>query len=361
MAHPGRPRGRTNKLKYAAPPPQALPHSEYNPHIHANSQYIPPQHQQAAVQTNHPRSREEVSIQVQDEADLILFRQDALQRYITNHEYIENITAKCTHTNKIIPPSLYPILPKREDKIEDLKYDEIYFGDVELMNAKTKQILDQIKQLGVDQYVLGDEYTYQSQTTDKLTELCNEGSVETLERELDDILQDYTKKHSRNYICTSEKKYSIELKKITNKQPQVAPSDYNPKLIDSFLNIDDNDEDINEAGIENNDDINTYENGMFMNYDNHSTNEYTNGSLNNVNMNITDIPSLPRKSLEGINNFNGDMNALFKDPGVEEDSGVVDDMGDLINFDSDNDNDNEMINVGNFEQGFLGEMSHGIE
>lgn len=339
MAHPGRPRGRTNKLKYAAPPPQTLPHSEYNPHIHANSQYIPPQHRQAPVQTSHPRSREEVSIQVQDEADLILFRQDALQRYITNHEYIENITAKCIHTNKIIPPSLYPILPKRTDNIEDLKYDEIYFGDVRLMLAKTRQIQGQIEKLKVDQFGLGDEYTYQSLATDRLTELCQEGSVETLERELEDILQEYTKQHSRNYISTREKKYSIDLKKITNKPVQVAPSDYNPKLIDSFLHI-------NEEA--NNQDINTYENGMFMNY-NHP--EYTNGSLNNMNL---DIPKSGP-----MNNFNGDMNALFKDPA--EDSGDVDDMGDLINFDGDNDNDNEMMNVGNFEQGFLSEMGHGIE
>lgn len=338
MAHPGRPKGRTNKPKYTTPQAQSLPHSEYNPHIHANRQYIPPQHSQAPAQANHPRSREDASIQAQDEADLIQFRQDAINRFIKNQEYIENITGKCIHTNKIIPPSLYPILPKRDVTIDQLKYDEVYFGDQRLMNEKSSQILLQITKLkSSNHYELGSEYTYQSQQTDKLVELCNEALIENLEKELETILQDYQTRFSRKYVSKNETKYSIDYKTITNTPVQVAPSNYNPRLINSFLNIDDD-----EPKIENND---NFESDIFINYENNTNDGYSNGSLSN------NIPE--EKGLESMHNYS-DVNSLFKDQPMEEND-VVDDMGDLINFD--NDSDNEMMNVENFEPGFLNETN----
>ena len=113
MAHPGRPRGRMNKKTLQA---QAASQAEQLARVQQQQAQQQAQRAAQAQMGNNPNSqqsiKEETGVQLHDEADLISFRNDALLRYITNHEYIENVMSKLIHSSKIIPPSLYPLIPK---------------------------------------------------------------------------------------------------------------------------------------------------------------------------------------------------------------------------------------------------------
>lgn len=268
MAQPGRPKGRPNKPK-VQPQTNSLPHSEYNPHIHGNSQYVPPQHAQP-LQRNQPRLREEI-IQVQDEADLILFRSDAVKRYTSNHELIENITAKCIHTNKIVPPALYP-KPKETTFIKDVSATEVYFGSIVLMKQKLEVYKNQIDALPA-KYTLPAEYTYQSQQTDKLADLIT-GPTDKLHQELKTLLQDYKSKYNKNYVCSKQKKYSAKILKNVKQ----APADYNPRYLNKF----DQRKDYEMNGLfkdshDNHDDVDM---GDLINFDADDQNGFDDGFLN---------------------------------------------------------------------------------
>lgn len=314
-------------------------------------------------------------MQIHDEADLVSFRVDALNRFITNHEYLENITSKFIHSSRLIPPSLYPTVPQRDCPVTDLKHDDVYFGDAKMMQKKVSQLKQHMSTIGYNAYLPHKETKVQKKMTDKLTKSFNESSMDILEKQLNSILEEYKSEFNKTYSSLSVKKYSVDSSKFPDVKIEVAPKNYNPRLINTFVNIGENQTTNN--GMDNNME-NNYENGMFMDYENTGSNGFSNGSLNltmgnsEMNSDINDnIPSglsshvtnLPTASQtnqsskvnlsEGVN-FEGDvdMNSLFKDgDGLDPNSGVVDDMGDLINFD--NDSENEIIGSGTFDQDFL--------
>ena len=314
-------------------------------------------------------------MQIHDEADLVSFRVDALNRFITNHEYLENITSKSIHSSKLIPPSLYPTVPQRDCSVTDLKHDDVYFGDAKMMQKKVSQLKQHMSTIGYNAYLPHKETKVQKKMTDKLTKSFNESSMDILEKQLNSILEEYKSEFNKTYSSLSVKKYSVDRSKFPDVKIEVAPKNYNPRLINTFVNMGENQTTNN--GMDNNME-NNYENGMFMDYENTGSNGFSNGSLNltmgnsEMNSDINDnIPSglsshvtnLPTASQtnqsskvnlsEGVN-FEGDvdMNSLFKDgDGLDPNSGVVDDMGDLINFD--NDSENEIIGSGTFDQDFL--------
>lgn len=59
-----------------------------------------------------PTRRKEDHVQLHDEADLVNFRADALGRFVSNQDYLENVVSKPFHTSKIEPPLPFPITPK---------------------------------------------------------------------------------------------------------------------------------------------------------------------------------------------------------------------------------------------------------
>lgn len=247
MAHPGRPRGRMNKkTQQAQATAQAQAAAQAQAQAAARSQAAAQAH--AAAQS---RIKEEPGVQLHDEADLISFRADALNRYITNHEYIENATSKMVHTSKIIPPRLYPQLPKRDVlDIADLKPEDIVFGDLQMMKLKQKQLQREILDLKQDtnvyyaKYVPNDsKYNFHSNAVDKLSELqskmYNQESLQDLENEVDKLLLEYKEQFNQTlHSVPAVKNYSVPVTSIDRLiQVTHAPPNYNPKLITSFINI----------------------------------------------------------------------------------------------------------------------------
>lgn len=262
MAHPGRPRGRMNKKTLQAQAElaraqQAQAQAQMQAQRAAAAGQLAPGGNGGGIpppngQSQHSAKEETLGVQLHDEADLISFRNDALFRYITNYEYIENVTSKLIHTSKIIPPSLYPMIPKPNTSgdYENLKPEDIYFGDLSAMKYIEKKLITKLEQMeknldpNYSKYLLNDErFQYHREKTKKLAELqenlTDKESLNTLELELEQILNDYKTRFNKNYKETpSIYQYSISIDKI---DPLVevnsAPENYNPKLINSFINI----------------------------------------------------------------------------------------------------------------------------
>ena len=154
MAHPGRPRGRMNKKTLQA---QAASQAEQLARVQQQQAQQQAQRAAQAQMGNNPNSqqsiKEETGVQLHDEADLISFRNDALLRYITNHEYIENVMSKLIHSSKIIPPSLYPLIPKINE-YENLKPEDVYFGDLEAMKYVEKKLAERSDNMKENQILL---------------------------------------------------------------------------------------------------------------------------------------------------------------------------------------------------------------
>ncbi|RCK67352.1 hypothetical protein Cantr_02923 [Candida viswanathii] len=315
MAHPGRPRG----------PAQAQM---------ANNNHH--QQQQHTI-------KEEAGVQLHDEADLISFRNDALLRYITNHEYIENVMSKLIHSSKIIPPSLYPLIPKIND-FESLKPEDIYFGDLEAMKYVENKLVEKLNSMKqesdpyFENYLFKDEkYRYQRESMAKLAELQSNlhdsESLAKLESELDEMLNEYKTKFNQEYTKKSAvSQYSISIDKISSQiEVTSAPDNYNPKLINSFINMNNSganesqnnnmDSSNNDSGNFNNEELNGFQfngnidtskfsgfNGIPMNqFDSNfglSMNDSNNGSTNNENNeNINANSSAPTQGMTSPENI----------------------------------------------------------
>lgn len=331
MAHPGRPRGRMNKKTLQA---QAASQAEQLARVQQQQAQQQAQRAAQAQMGNNPNSqqsiKEETGVQLHDEADLISFRNDALLRYITNHEYIENVMSKLIHSSKIIPPSLYPLIPKINE-YENLKPEDVYFGDLEAMKYVEKKLAERSDNMKGEsdpsyvKYLFNDEkYQYQRASMAKLSELQNDlhdkDSLNKLESELDNMLNEYKTKFNQEYNKKpAVSKYSITIDKISSQiEVTSAPADYNPKLISSFINMNNNstresldnmNSDNNESGNFNNEGLNGFQfngnidtskfngfSGIPMNqFDNNfglSMNDSNDNSTNNEN-NVDTNSSVP--------------------------------------------------------------------
>ncbi|CCE73219.1 Piso0_000248 [Millerozyma farinosa CBS 7064] len=368
---PGRPRRRTKVQQ----PPQ--------PHI---------------PQQNRPIIKEEANVKLHDDADLISYRNDALKRFITNQEYLENIVSKPIHTSKIVPPRSFPEPLKREkpeevetkDKFESLKHNDIYFGDIKILELKNEHFQKEIEELKKEKHEFpldGDEKcAFQKNSIQRLADLqqslTSETSYDLLGKEVDSILETYRSRFKENYReITSINKFSRNVNDISDGKIVVtsAPSNYDPRSINSFINLNVPP----ESGS--NDGMNVDFDGMpFENNSNNHNIPYL-GQLEDPKYNdITDIASTFNQQLgvhAGPDNYmdqveqtrsevpqadpsaNDDINKLVSESlqtnEPNENNDIVNEMEDLISFQ--NVEDDDMINDAAFDQEFLTQMDHSLE
>ncbi|KAI5954047.1 hypothetical protein CANMA_004886 [Candida margitis] len=243
MPHPGRPKGRMNKKTQAAQ--QAMQQEALARQQAAQIQAAQARRTAQEQQSRHDSSiiKEEAGIQLHDEADLITYRNDALIRYMSNHENIENVMAKPIHSSKIIPPSLYPTIPKRNaDDYSKVNLEEIYYGDLEYMKyfdeqlAKSLSIMHQEDDPGFVKYLFNTaNYPYRRAKFSELEalqqKLHDKASVEKLETEYKTIIEECKEKFHHEYKFQSNTRvYAIPLEKLApNVDVKRAPDGYNPK------------------------------------------------------------------------------------------------------------------------------------
>lgn len=307
MGHPGRPR-RRNKV------PVIQNHIRQPP--------PPQQHVKQPV-------KEEPTNSLHDESDLISFRNDALSKLIQNQELLEIVTSKYIHTSKIKPPSSFPEHAKRPQELNDqeltaylktLGPEGTYFGDYEVMKFVTKKLTQESENQQEVKVEFSDEYTFQKNAVEriaKLTEdLNDEDSLNKLEDEYNQILKEYKEKHNKTLLnILGYKTYSVK-----NPNVQEAPKDYNPRSINSMININQNQPQNNMNNMNTNMNTEFDNNFMFQN----------------------------NKNLDDINN-------LFQ---RQSNDNMVDDMGDLINFQGD---EGDIIEGGAFDEDFLSQIDHSME
>lgn len=232
------------------------PHRRPMPHHAVGQQMAQPQ-----VANRRSSMKEDASVQLHDEADLISFRSDALNRFINNHEYLENVASKPIHILKIIPPASFPLeapLSSKKNRIskptkeqlssllKNIKPDELYFGDVDLMKAKNESLLEEIEELKQEKSQVFDndsEYVYRKEKIDKLaglhSKLYSSESIDDIEKELQQSIEGYQKKFGKQYKSILDtKRYSIPITEISsNYEITKAPANYNPRSINSLINI----------------------------------------------------------------------------------------------------------------------------
>ncbi|KAI5964782.1 uncharacterized protein KGF55_001852 [Candida pseudojiufengensis] len=250
MPHPGRPKGRMNKKtqqlqQEALARAQAAQQQSKQAHRAAQHNQHP-HHQQQHPSRHNSAIKEDGGITLHDEADLISYRNDALIRYVSNHEYIENVTAKVIHSTKIIPPSLYPNLPKRskEDCSKPMNPEELYYGDLEYMKYVNDNLIRDLKTMksdddpGFTRYLFNcPQYKVQQKRNNELEklerELHNISSLKNLENAYESILEEYKKKFDREYVILPHmEQYSIPTVKLApGIDVKEAPKDYNPRLM----------------------------------------------------------------------------------------------------------------------------------
>ncbi|KAI5951525.1 hypothetical protein KGF54_004599 [Candida jiufengensis] len=251
MPHPGRPKGRMNKKtqqihQEALARAQAAQQQGQQAHRAAQHNQQHPHHQQQHPSRNNSAIKEDGGITLHDEADLISYRNDALIRYVSNHEYIENITAKVIHSTKIIPPTLYPNLPKRnkEDYSTPMNPEEIYYGDLEYMKHVDGNLIKNLKIMksdddpGFTRYLFNcPQYKVQQKRNSELEKLerdvHNKESLHKLEEKYDSVLKEYKSKFDREYVILPHvEQYSIPTSKLDpNLKVEEAPKDYDPRKI----------------------------------------------------------------------------------------------------------------------------------
>lgn len=368
---PGRPRRRT---KVQQPPQPPIP------------------------QQNRPIIKEEANAKLHDDADLISYRNDALKRFITNQEYLENIVSKPIHTSKIIPPRSFPEPLRREkaeeadtkDKLESLKHNDTYFGDIKILQLKNEQIQKEIEELKKEkhEFILDEDerFAFQKNSIQKLADfqqsLTSDTSYELLGKEVDSILEVYRCKFKgRYYEIKGINRFSRDAKDISGGKIDVtsAPSDYDPRLINSFINLNARHESATHDGMNVDFDGMPFEN----NSNNHSMPYF--GQLEDPKYNdITDVTSTFNHQLgvnAGPDNYmdhpgqtrpdlpqadpsaNDDINRLVSESlqtnEPNENNDIVNEMEDLISFQQVEDDD--MINDAAFDQEFLTQMDHSLE
>ncbi|KAL6452173.1 hypothetical protein SBY92_001430 [Candida maltosa Xu316] len=417
MAHPGRPRGRMNKKTIQAQAAAAAAASQaeqiarvQQAQAHAQAQRAAAAHMGGPPNHHHPQ-HQDPGIQLHDEADLISFRTDALVRYISNHEYIENVTSKLIHTSKIIPPSLYPIIPKISD-YENLKPEDIYFGDLSAMKYVENKLMNRLEAMkditnneNVRYLVDSESYNFQKESQKKLAglqrNLTDKESVTALEQELDKVLSEYNAKFKQNYkVVPAVHQYSISVDKLApNLDVTSAPENYNPKSINSFININNDSNNSNEntlahndngAGSFGNDDLSSFQfgnnidtskfngfNGISMNQfdsnflsingssntnENNSDRDQTNNSLPpqdlGSNENSNNITTNNSDSNINTNTSNNDNNSLQNEDDGDDNVDNDDDVNIKSDQDSQNRSDNGLDMNDLFNDDGRGDMDH---
>ncbi|KAF7999242.1 hypothetical protein HF325_006774, partial [Metschnikowia pulcherrima] len=106
------------------------------------------------------RAHKEEKFQLHDEADLVNFRADALTRFITNQDLMDNVTLKLIHTSRLAPPKSFPGNEGKNKLYEEDATDEaimeaaknmtptqLFSGDLPLMRAKEKLLARELAEL----------------------------------------------------------------------------------------------------------------------------------------------------------------------------------------------------------------------
>ncbi|KAM9904997.1 hypothetical protein OXX79_002431 [Metschnikowia pulcherrima] len=227
----------------------------------------------AAPEGGSLRAHKEEKFQLHDEADLVNFRADALTRFITNQDLMDNVTSKLIHTSRLAPPRSFPGNEGKNKLYEDNATDEaimeaaknvtptqLFSGDLPLMRAKAKlsarELAESHEELEkvMDTSILSEKSSFQKRAVKRLADAqsqCSDAeSLEHLESVLERTLQEYKDKFKNEYTFDdrSVKKYSLPLSELDpDADLKLAPADYNPRSIMSFVNIKEKEEDPNMA------------------------------------------------------------------------------------------------------------------
>lgn len=215
-------------------------------------------------ESNSLLSRKEENVQLHDEADLVNFRTDAYTRFVNNQDLLENATLKPFHTLAIVPPSSFPVHSKKkypdsatDDEVlktlQDLKPEEVFFGDLRLMKARMMVSLKELHEADKElkdltpALVFSEKSLFQAQAIKKLAALqrsCSDmNSLETLSKALQETLQTYKEKFSGTFEVQQEpyKIFSIPVNELApDLEVKQAPPLYNPRLIMSFIDMNGN-------------------------------------------------------------------------------------------------------------------------
>lgn len=206
-------------------------------------------------------SRKEENVQLHDEADLVNFRTDAYSRFVSNQDLLENVTLKPFHTLVIAPPSSFPLHSKKKypdsasdddvlKALQELKPEELFFGDLRLMKAKLLLSLKELDSAEKEleelspRVVFSEKYTFQAEAIEKLAALqrsCNDvEALDTLGKVLEETLAQYKEKFSGTLEVQQEpyKKFSVPVSELApDLEVKQAPPLYNPRLIMSFIDM----------------------------------------------------------------------------------------------------------------------------
>ena len=349
MGHPGRPR-RRNKIQTPFRPLEEQP-----------------------VAHPKPAFKDELAIQLHDEADLISYRTDAARRFISNQEYMEKVVSTYIQSTKIIPPKSFPEPPSREARTDedwkkiasDLNPDEVYVGDLKIMKMKNKILDDEIGRLSTQLPLLptNDEaFVDSKEHINRLAQLQSQvhdkDSFNELQNEYDSIVKQQEEKYSKKFtIVPKIRKHSESIDKLSNGSIQVssAPPNYDPRLVSTFIDMNVKGERVDVAEEP------FFENGKqdlpFMDglerQDEYDELRRDSGGLgaqlsenmelnSNIDMDKNELPYNPDA------NDMDDINLLFDAPNDEKDvvaensanddnTGIVGEMENLFNFQNDED------------------------
>lgn len=332
------------------------------------------------------------SLQLHDEADLINFRADAFSRFISNQDLLETAALKPFHTSKIAPPSPFPVHKKKlyeedatDDKVKEvlrnLEKEDFIFGDIRLMKLKGKMIEEEIEE---DRKALAemkedpdksfsDEMTFQKKAVAQLAKLhreCNDAELlEKLEKALEDTLAEYEEKYNKNYKLqqTAYTKRSIPAEEL-GATVEKAPENYNPRLISSFLDIEDKPEekqqDFQDQMFGDHQNDNNGQLYMQGNGDEDFAMAMMNEHGSESHQEKPDIPApqpgQPNKQDNNENDVNmEDLNQFLADPQGNDDM-MGDDMDALMNFGPDNE-EGGIMDDDAFNSDFLSQIDHTME
>ncbi|RKP32630.1 hypothetical protein METBISCDRAFT_21317 [Metschnikowia bicuspidata] len=199
-------------------------------------------------------------VPLHDEADLVNFRTDALIRLIKNQDFLENVSLKPFHTAHIAPPSMFPTQSKKayaegatdaeiEEMVAKLLSEDLVCGDVRLMRAKQALLERECASLASEKPTSVEsefsvEMQFQRAAVQRLVmfrrEKCTFGSLDALERVLNDVLDEYRTRFSKQYTLQQTRfhKHSLPIKDLApHVDVQQAPPLYNPRLITSSLEM----------------------------------------------------------------------------------------------------------------------------
>lgn len=352
--------------------------------------------------------KDEPAVQLHDEADLILFRTDALHRFITNQEYLENVTSKHIHSSKIVPPAMFPAYKPVQERssgektassddlaevLNSMKPDQMYFGDIQLMRTRETMLRAQNELKEEDHTGLFEpdsEYNLQREISEKLASaqagLHDAQSLKDLEQDLDQALNQYKEKFHKGYRAVQRvTRRSIPVSELTDIKITQAPENYNPRLINSLINFKNGSDGFDGIEFPNGSGDMGLGNGLGANGPNPNVvNASQLTAQNGGGYETADLPFMQFADKEAAvatnNDFsmamlpetNSNRNGEHKgapsggNDGMEDidqlltagDNDVVpDDMDDLINFDQE---DGDLMDGGGFEEDFLSQIDHGM-